>query len=104
MFKDYIGKFVIVRSDKDGVWAGTLKALEGSTEGESRMTASLENCHLVHSWQSTAATAGLAVFGPGEGSNVSDATPAHICADVVGLSVATASSKKRFADIKKWNP
>ncbi len=104
MFETFIGKFVIVRSDKDGVWAGTLKSLHRNDSGEDRLTVHLTNAHLVHSWRSTAATAGLAVFGPGEGSNVSDATEEHICADVFGISVATASAKKRFEAIEKWRP
>lgn len=97
----FVNKYVVVRSNQDGVWMG--KCTEYN-EGPDRGFCTLEDAVLVHTWEKTAATAGLAVAGPGMGSHVTHPVPIHRCTDVVGISICTKAAEKATRNFEpRWD-
>lgn len=101
LYGPLLNEFVVIRSNEDGVWMGFLRSVESSTRA--RCTVRLEEASLIRSWSETAATAGLAVRGPGKGSNVSMPVEQKICGDVIGICLATKAARKRVLEIEKWD-
>lgn len=93
------GKYVVVRSNRSGVWLGKLAKQEpGVAEG---ITVTLTDARKAHYWVGAAATSGLALRGPKAGSRICEpveAVVADCCEIIVASDVAVAAWK----EIPSW--
>lgn len=93
------GKKVVVRGNKSGVWFGTLKDVG---VGNSRWhVVSLADAVNVYRWTEAAATSGLAVTGPGEGSLLRPETD-FTMEDCCEILLATDVAENQFKNLGRW--
>lgn len=95
--KDYIGKYVIIRSGKAGVFAGTLEEKDGN---EVRMS----NVRRLWYWKGAASLSQMAVDGvkrPGE-CKFSVNVHEMIISDVIEIIPTTQTAETCIKGVKEW--
>lgn len=93
----FIGRKVIIRSDRAGVFFGTLVAKEG-TEVE------LENCRRIWYWDGAASISQLAVDGTAKPDNCKFTVTVSeiIITDVIEIIPCTEKAIKSIESVKVW--
>lgn len=97
MNEKYLGRKVIVRGDRSGVFFGTLVAKEG-TEVE------LENCRRLWYWDGAASISQLAVNGTKNpsGCKFTVVVPNIIITDAIEIILCTTEAIKSIEDVSVW--
>lgn len=92
-----IGKYVIVRGNRSGVFAGTLAGME-------RGLTWLTDCRRLWYWDGAASDFQIATDGTKEPDNCQfTVTVAEIIlTDVIEIIPATETAEKRIKEIKEW--
>ena len=92
-----IGKYVIVRGNRSGVFAGTLAGME-------RGLTWLTNCRRLWYWDGAASDFQIATDGTKSPDNCQfTVTVAEIIlTDVIEIIPATETAEKRIKEIKEW--
>lgn len=92
-----IGKYVIVRGNRSGVFAGTLAGME-------RGLTWLTNCRRLWYWDGAASDFQIATDGTKRPDNCQfTVTVAEIIlTDVIEIIPATETAEKRIKEIKEW--
>lgn len=96
----FVGKYVVVRSNADGVWMGKCVFHKRGDQFSHVMLAEAYN---IHAFSNTAGTAGLAFRGPGKGSRVAYGGDYHECSDVCGIGVASKAARERLRGMDLWD-
>ena len=98
-----IGKIVVVRDNRAGVFVGTLDAYDGPSK-----TATLTAARKIHYWQGAAAVEGLAVRGcrtdPQSVTRVTPAVGVVLVCDVVQVVEASPEGARILLDAPEWRP
>ena len=92
--------YSVIRSDQSGVWVG--KVVERQVLPNARSVVKLADAYKVHAWSNTAATSGLAIQGPGEGSRICEPVEVAEVGDVCEVLQCTAQAVKRLKAIDPW--
>lgn len=97
MFKNFLGKQVIVRGDKSGVFYGTLVAKEGTE-------VKLVNCRRLWHWKGAASISQLAVDGTTspDACKFTVSVSEIIITDVVEIIPCTVEAVKSIEGVKVW--
>lgn len=92
-----IGKYVIVRGNRSGIFAGTLAGME-------RGLTWLTNCRRLWYWDGAASDFQIATDGTKRPDNCQfTVTVAEIIlTDVIEIIPATETAEKRIKEIKEW--
>jgi hypothetical protein len=104
LYKALMGRLVLVRSDQSGVWAGKLDGVNRPSDSDKGVDVVLLNAAKIHWWEGAAATSGLAVRGPGEGSRIApdvEVAAVHGCCEVL---LCTSQAADVIASFKRWEP
>lgn len=97
MYKDYIGKKVIIRGDRSGVFFGTLEAKEGC---EVKLT----NCRRLWRWAGASSISQIATDGvtaPHE-CKFTVTVPSIIITDVIEIIPCSDKAAKKVESVKEW--
>lgn len=94
---NYIGRKVIIRADRAGVFFGTLKAKEG-TEVE------LENCRRLWYWDGAASISEIALSGVTNPNNCkfSVTVPSIIVIGVIEIIPCSEKAVQNIESVKVW--
>jgi len=92
-----IGKRVLVRDHKAGVYCGVLTAMDVEAG-----TAELRDARQVWYWTGAAATPGIAARGVGEGSKIGPKVEAVVCCDVVQVMPMTSQAWESVMGAPEW--
>lgn len=93
----YEGKYVIVRGDRSGVFAGTLKAKEGRE-------VELTDCRRIWYWDGAASISQLAVDGTSEADSCKFPVPVAsiVITDVIEIIPCTEKAEASIKAVKEW--
>lgn len=97
MFKDFLGKKVIVRGDRSGVFFGTLAAKEGKE-------VKLENCRRIWYWDGAASISQLAAEGTVKPDNCKFTISVNeiIITDAIEIILCTDKAVRSIEDVSVW--
>ena len=87
-------RFVIVRDNRAGVYAGVKLRVAGKTV--------LRDARHIWSWQGRLSTADIAARGLGEGSKVSPSVRRIELCDVVQINDCSAIARKNIEEFPAW--
>ena len=95
--KNYVGKKVIIRSDRAGVFFGTLAEVEGST-------ARMENVRRLWYWDGAASLSQLATDGTNAPKNCkfTVSVAEMVIHGIIEIIPCTDKSIKSIEDVKEW--
>jgi hypothetical protein len=93
----YEGKYVIVRGDRSGVFAGTLKAKEGRE-------VELNDCRRIWYWDGAASISQLAVDGTSAAASCKFPVPVAsiVITDVIEIIPCTEKAEASIKAVKEW--
>ena len=93
----YKGKYVIVRGDRSGVFAGTLKAKEGRE-------VELTDCRRIWYWDGAASISQLAVDGTSAAASCKFPAPVAsiVITDVIEIIPCTKEAEASIKTVKEW--
>lgn len=94
-----VGRHVVVRDDKAGVYAGTLATIDVAGG-----TAELSSARQIWYWTGAAATPGIAAHGVGPGSKIGPVVESIVCCDVVSVVPMTTKAQACVMDYEEWAP
>ena len=97
MFKDFLGKKVIVRGDRSGVFFGTLEAKEGK---EVKLT----KCRRLWYWDGAASISQLATDGTTRPSNCKFTVTVDeiIITDAIEIILCTQKASDKIEKVAEW--
>lgn len=96
MLKQFIDKYVIVRSNLAGVFFGKVKYIENTT-------VILEETRKIYAWSGAATVSQIAVTGVSKSSRITCKTHGlHLVNDIVELIEATPSAVKNLQEVPEW--
>lgn len=97
MFKEFIGKKVIVRGDRSGVFFGTLKAKEGRE-------VTLTNCRRLWFWNGAASISQLATNGTMKPDDCKFTVTVESIAilDAIEIIMCTDEASASIEGVKEW--
>ena len=97
MFENFIGKKVIIRGDRSGVFFGTLVAKEGRE-------VKLENCRRLWYWDGAASISQLATDGTVKPDNCNFTVTVSeiIITDAIEVILCTDKAIKIIEEVKVW--
>ena len=93
----YEGKFVLVRGDRSGVFAGTLKAKDGRE-------VELTECRRIWYWAGAASISQLAIDGTEKPQECKFPAPVAsiVITDVIEIIPCTAQAEASIKAVKEW--
>jgi hypothetical protein len=94
---DYIGKKVIVRCNRAGVFFGTLKEYDSTTR-----EAVLGDVRRVHYWEGAASLSQMAMEGVRVGSRLTMVVPEMAVMDVIEIIPCADKAVECFENFKVW--
>lgn len=97
MEKNFVGKYVIVRSTNAGVFAGELKELEGQC-------VRMSNVRRIWYWKGAASISQLAKDGTSQPDECQfpAAVKKQIIFEVIEIIPCTSKAQKSIEDVKEW--
>ena len=97
MYKNFIGKKVIVRGDRSGVFFGTLVAKDGKE-------VKLENCRRLWYWDGAASISQLATDGTTNASNCKFTVTVSeiIITDAIEVILCTDKASETIEKVAEW--
>lgn len=97
MYKDLIGKKVVVRGDRSGVFFGTLVAKEGRE-------VKLEKCRRLWYWDGASSISQLAVDGTTKPNNCKFTVTVSeiIITDVIEIIACSETASKKIEGVREW--
>lgn len=97
MFKNFIGKKVIVRGDRSGVFFGTLVAKEGTE-------VKLEKCRRIWYWDGAASISQLAIDGTVKPNNCKFTVTVNeiIITDAIEIILCTDKASDKIEKVAEW--
>ena len=97
MFQNFIGKKVIVRGDRSGVFFGTLAAKEGKE-------VKLEKCRRLWYWDGAASISQIATDGTTrpDACKFTVTVDEIIITDAIEIILCTDAAIKNIEDVKVW--
>ena len=95
--KELIGKYVIVRADRAGVFAGTLIEKEGTE-------VVLRDARRIWYWDGAASLSQLAITGPSKPENCKFPAPLNkiLVLGVIEIISCTDKARKAIEEVKVW--
>ena len=90
-----LGKKVIIRGDRSGVFFGTLKSLNGQT-------AEIENCRKIWRWYGAKSVEQISLDGVNDNSNITQSVKNLIVSDVIQVLQCTEKSIEKIEKIVEW--
>lgn len=95
--KSNIGKYVIIRADRAGVFAGVLEEVEGQT-------VRLSDCRRIWSWAGAASISQLAIDGTSNPSQCKFPAPVNeiVIMGVIEIIPATEKAEQSIRGVKIW--
>lgn len=94
---DYIGKKVIVRCNRAGVFFGTLKEYDSTTR-----EAVLGDVRRVHYWEGAASLSQMAMEGVGVGSRLTMVVPEMAVMEVIEIIPCTDKAVECLENFEVW--
>ena len=97
MYKEFLGKKVIIRGDRSGVFFGTLVAKEGKE-------VTLENCRRIWRWDGAASISQLAINGTTapEGCKFTVTVGKIIITDAIEIILCTEEAIRSIEGVSEW--
>ena len=97
MYKDFIGKKVIIRGDRSGVFFGTLVSKEGKE-------VKLENCRRLWYWDGACSVSQLAVDGTTNPRNCKFTVTVSeiIITDAIEIILCTDKASEEIEKVAEW--
>lgn len=93
--KNYNGKYCIIRSDRAGVFAGTVEDIDGDK-------VLLKNSRRIWSWEGACSCSQIAMDGCGDGSRIAMVVPEMIVSGVIEMIPATEEARENIEGQRVW--
>lgn len=90
-----LGKKVIIRGDRSGVFFGTLKSLNGQT-------AEVENCRKIWRWYGAKSVEQISLDGVSSNSNITQSVSSVIISDAIQTLPCTQKAIDIIENISEW--